>query len=352
MAFVSLSTIFSISALSLTALASPPGHHYNGGGDRPPWQQPTTTAAVVPQPATSVVGVPPPDTSVVVVGGPVPSVTPVGSVSYPPTQPSQPVPSSQPSGTNPSNTCGSGGGGLQIQWTGLEVSYSWSGGSGKTTKGTCLDLTGFQGQVALGGAGGSIIETNPSNYFDVSYILGYSVPIVCSGGGAVTGCNKDLLGNGGKEGQVRKNPTGPGGTKDPGSYAGAADKTPWCYACSVIDPFFQPCAGSAYSYPYDDGASVGPSTDVTCCVGTDCPSTGREGSTAGGHPEMSRDPPCNYCAGTGSGGTKRGLQELLEGVEGANATEVVAEQGGRKRKHKRHGSAHGNPWSPVLPAGS
>lgn len=240
---------------------------------------------------------------------------------------------------------------MQIQWTGLEVSYSWSGGSGKTTSGTCVDLTGFQGQIAIGGAGGSIVEVNPSNYFDVSYILGYSVPVVCSGGGAITGCNKDLLGNGGKVGSIQKNPTGPGGAKDPGVYAGAADKTPWCYACSDIDAFFQPCAGSAYSFPYDDGATVGPATDVTCCIGTGCPVTGREGSTAGGHPEPSRNPPCTYCAGT----TKRGLQELLvDGVMEGNATEVEGGEmgGGRRRKHKRHGSAHGNPWSPVLPAGS
>ena len=121
------------------------------------------------------------------------------------------------------------GSGMNIKWSGEQVSYSWSGGSGTTTG--CLNLgSSFQGQVAVGGSGGTIFEGNPSGYFDVSYILGYSVPMLCSSGSEKSGCSIDLLGNGGKAGTVHKNPTGPGGAHDPGSYNGCASCKPWCYA--------------------------------------------------------------------------------------------------------------------------
>ena len=258
--------------------------------------------------------------------------------------------SQQPTGTITPNNCGSGSGGIQVQWTGDVVSYSWPRGSCQTEG--CLDLTGFEGQVAIGGEDGTILEVNPSNYLDISYILGFSVPVVCTGNGAVTGCNKDLFGNGGREGQVQKNPTGPGGSRDPGAYQGCASCVPWCYACSAADPFFAPCAGSAYVYPYDDFATIGPATAVTCCVGTNCPSSGREGRTAGGNPQPERVEPCELCSGV----SKRSVDQLEE-VMGRWEREfkpvspsLLARGESRHRRHA-HGYGHrsgGSPYSPIL----
>ena len=249
-------------------------------------------------------------------------------------------------GPGPSSTGGGGGGsctgsGMEIQWSGEKVSFSWSGGSGTTTGCTSLG-SGFQGQVAVGGSGGTIFEGNPSGYFDVSYILGYSVPMVCSNNGAKTGCSKDLLGNGGKEGTVHKNPTGPGGNHDPGQYAGCATCTPWCYACAPPDPFFAPCSGSAYTYPYDDGATVGPASGpINCCIGTSCGTTGREGSTSKGHTELSRNPPCGQCAGS----SKRSIDQLEEVFKRYEAEAPAPAHSGsllprKHRAHKRHAAVH------------
>ena len=150
------------------------------------------------------------------------------------------------------------GSGIEIQWSGDVVSYSWSGGSGQTNRGECLSLgSNWEGQVAVGGSGGTIFESNPSKYFDVSFILGWSVPIVCCSGGAKSGCSLNLGSMGscpsGSSGGICKNPTGPGGSHDPGSYSNCASCISWCYACSPPDLFFAPCSGSAYTYPYDDG---------------------------------------------------------------------------------------------------
>ncbi|KAL9099312.1 MAG: hypothetical protein Q9163_005170 [Psora crenata] len=276
-----------------------------------------------------------------------PGTAPTSEPSMPSITPSNTTPSqSQSPGGDAANNCAAGGGGIQVQWTGDVVSFSWPGGSGQTEG--CLDLTGFDGQVAIGGSGATILEVNTANYFDISYILGYSVPVVCTANGAATGCNKDLFGNGGKEGEVRKNPTGPGGSKDPGSYTGCATCTPWCYACSAPDPFFAPCAGSAYTYPYDDAATIGPATAVTCCIGTQCPSTGREGSGANGHPQLSRDPPCGLC----SGGSKRSVDQLAEVMEKWKRESKPLSPSLSSGKHKRH-HGHGHrlgmsPYSPYM----
>ena len=229
---------------------------------------------------------------------------------------------------------------MEIEWSGDSVSYSWSGGSGTTTG--CLSLgSSFEGQVAVGGSGGTIFESNPSGYFDVSFILGWSVPMVCSSGGSKTGCSIDLSSEHScpdQQGSICKNPTGPGGSHDPGAYNGCASCTPWCYACSAPDPFFQPCSGAAYTYPYDDGATVGPASGpVQCCIGTSCGSTGREGSTAGGHPEPTRNQPCELC----SGGSKRSVEEELDEVFKRAEKEMPAMSPSLlPRRHKRSSHRH------------
>ena len=353
-------SFFNTNLILLLCLISPLNvmaqrHHGPGGGfSRPPGPAPATTSIANSNPA-------PPASSAApesVTGASEPVATPgpatntaVGSVGNTPINTATDTGAgggSTTAGTAaPSSTGGGGGGGsctgsgMEIQWSGDEVDFSWSGGSGTTTGCTSLG-SDFQGQVAVGGSGGTIFEGNPSGYFDVSYILGYSVPMLCSSGGVKTGCSKDLLGNGGKAGTVHKNPTGPGGEHDPGAYNGCATCTPWCWACSAADSFFAPCAGSAYTYPYDDAATVGPASGaIDCCIGTSCGSTGREGSGADGHPQLSRDPPCDLCAGA----SKRNIDELEDvfrryEVEAPAAAHSPSLLPRRKKAHKRHAVAH------------
>lgn len=261
----------------------------------------------------------------------------------PTSNPTQLVESAAPSSTGGGGGGGGGGSctgsGMEIEWSGDSVSYSWSGGSGTTTGCTSLGSS-FEGQVAVGGSGGTIFEGNPSGYFDVSFILGWSVPMVCSSGSQKSGCSIDLSSKHScpdQQGSICKNPTGPGGAHDPGSYNGCASCTPWCYACSAPDPFFQPCAGSAYTFPYDDTASVGPASGaIQCCIGTSCGSTGREGSTAGGHAEPTRNPPCDLC----SGGSKRSVEEELDEVFKRAEDMPAMSPSLMPRRHKRLSHRH------------
>ncbi|KAG7008009.1 hypothetical protein G7Y79_00007g021340 [Physcia stellaris] len=126
--------------------------------------------------------------------------------------------------------------------------------------------TGWAGRIYVGKT------TNPANSkiegsikagpdMDVSYVDGYSVPIVCTSAGKVGGSNTELFGlNGNKCGQnvdisgfeICPNPALP-------KYNGPAD------------PFFAPCQGKAYTYPADNLANM-MNVDATthCCIGTTC----------------------------------------------------------------------------------
>ena len=126
--------------------------------------------------------------------------------------------------------------------------------------------TGWAGRILVGKT------TNPANSkiegsiiagadMDVSYVDGYSVPIVCTSAGKVSGSNTELFGlNGNKCGQnvdisgfeICPNPAL---TRNDGP----------------ADPFFAPCQGKAYTYPKDDGANF-MNVDATthCCIGTSC----------------------------------------------------------------------------------
>jgi len=125
---------------------------------------------------------------------------------------------------------------------------------------------------------------------DVSYVNGFSVPILCKCHNKnkanqftkVTGCNIDLFsqagcsnsGGTGNCGKCTIQPDGTGGLdgngacKNPKRGSGATD------ANVIPDPFFEPCSGQAYLFPFDgDGGNNGNSVcsgSVTCCVGTSC----------------------------------------------------------------------------------
>ena len=126
--------------------------------------------------------------------------------------------------------------------------------------------TGWAGRIYVGKT------TDPANSkiegsvtgtpdMDVSYVDGYSVPIVCTSAGKVSGCNTELFGlNGNKCGQnvdisgfqICKNP------------ALTLNDGP-------ADSFFAPCQGKAYTYPNDNDANYY-NVDATtnCCIGTAC----------------------------------------------------------------------------------
>ncbi|CAF9934552.1 hypothetical protein IMSHALPRED_009759 [Imshaugia aleurites] len=218
----------------------------------------------------------------------------------------------------PNGACDGHSDGLSITWSGNveNVYYTFNGGANTGLATGCTELgPSFEGQVGISYKGvngqihanGTIFETNPAGWFDISYNLGYTLPVLCSSGsnGNSTGCAIDLFspGNppcpGGVQDGVCYNPTGQvGGPKDPGSYPGSPGAWPWCNACSAPDPFFAPCAGSAYTYPYDDKAMATPAVgSIQCCVGTACGNTGREGVGKYGYPQPSRSyEPCTLCA--------------------------------------------------------
>ena len=249
------------------------------------------------------------------------------------------------SGTSSSSSSCTGSG-MNIEWSGDEVAFSWSNGSGNTTG--CTSLGEFNGQLEVGGSGGTIFEGNYDSgdmYFDVSFITGYSVPMMCSSDHGMSGCSIDLASRGvecpQKSGSVCTNPVGENGNKQPGLYQGEMASSPWCRACSAPDPFFQPCAGSGYTYPYDDGATMQASGTIKCCIGTSCGSSGREGSTKDGHAEPSRSSePCQLCS---DGENKRGLDDAFDRyARDARAFSPSLMPRGHRRASHRHGTVHGS----------
>ena len=131
--------------------------------------------------------------------------------------------------------------------------------------------TGWAGRIYIGpntNPLGSKIEgsiTGPPD-IDVSYMDGYSVPIIClSNGVAVSGCNIDLF-------------------KQPGITCDNQVDGPVClnsarnFAGGPAPPFFAACAGAAYTYPDDNDANVSNlgSNLVSCCIGTSCKAPSRQ----------------------------------------------------------------------------
>ncbi|KAH8691612.1 hypothetical protein BGW36DRAFT_432160 [Talaromyces proteolyticus] len=102
---------------------------------------------------------------------------------------------------------------------------------------------------------------------DISYVDGFSVPIVCSCNDVVvTGCTLDLFSL-----STCPNNDGQNACVNPLR----ADNL----ATSASD-FFAPCAGMAYTFPNDSAAnSMGAcqTGQITCCIGTDCPANPKQG---------------------------------------------------------------------------
>ena len=126
--------------------------------------------------------------------------------------------------------------------------------------------TGWAGRVGIGpnlNPNNSKIEGSYINGtdIDVSYVDGYSVPIICTAkGNVVSGCNIELF-----EQQNIICDTPVAGPVCLNSAIKIRDNGP-------PPIFFQACAGKAYTYSNDNmanNASI-PSTLITCCIGKSC----------------------------------------------------------------------------------
>jgi len=156
--------------------------------------------------------------------------------------------------------------------------------------------TGWGGNVAIAdaefelGDNDSLLEASYGNQgsaglqtdLDVSYVNGFSVPIICkcmdktqNTFRQVTGSNVDLFSAGGCTDTSGTGSCGlchqldgNGACINPNRSAGALDAT------VVTDEFFMPAAGGAYTFPFDgyngNNGNSKCSGAVTCCVGTSC----------------------------------------------------------------------------------
>lgn len=177
-----------------------------------------------------------------------------------------------------------------IYWLGDEVPLDKADsygnimpGSAGTTKG-CMELGQWDGQIRIGDHphptkdSRTVLETNPVGQwasYDISYILGYSHPVVCQDvvQRTLTGDSTDLW-----------SVPGGGTCEDPNGYTCVGPVGPWgrhaqamsqsstsCWNCNPPNPFFSPAAGAAYTYPDDNGSVIAASSNrIACCVGTRC----------------------------------------------------------------------------------
>lgn len=152
--------------------------------------------------------------------------------------------------------------------------------------------TGWAGRIAIGPDPdlgvinrGSLIEASFIGghvSYDVSYVQGYSVPIVCSCKNVFnTGCNIPLFR------QKEKCPEmGPGNTcYNPFRNSGQGRGT-------RAQAFFEPCRGGAMAYPKDYDSIVScTENQISCCVGHECPASvqqhQRNKRAIGGHTKRS-----------------------------------------------------------------
>ncbi|KAI1133078.1 hypothetical protein F5Y10DRAFT_229278 [Nemania abortiva] len=103
-------------------------------------------------------------------------------------------------------------------------------------------------------------EPNARITLDVSYVDGFTVPIVCEcGGEVVLSCNLNLL------------------EMCPIEYRldAATCMNPLRDGGNMANNFFKDCASLAYTFPSDDLATIngvrGCEASIRCCVGTACP---------------------------------------------------------------------------------
>ena len=289
-------------------------HHGGGGGGRP-----SPVFPVAPTTLQNTVQ----STVVNTVQNTVNTAQSTGRGSNPTTTAAGPINSG--TGGSTGGNCAAVQGNMNVQLSGDNVAFRFdppvAGNPTTGNTGNCGVWTfppGWSGRVHVGGGSGAPFgstlyegNVNPaggSGAMDVSFVEGFSVPMLCTdnGNGFVSGCGIDLFTvgtcpTGGSEGGVCTNPQGPGGSRD--------SKNNACEACSPPDPFFGPCSAAGFTFPTDDDANDGVSSlDISCHIGVSSQRTGREGDTATtGHPEAGR---CSVCTSS-----KRSLEDILFGRE-------------------------------------
>ncbi|CAG8973116.1 hypothetical protein HYALB_00007593 [Hymenoscyphus albidus] len=140
-------------------------------------------------------------------------------------------------------------------WAG-NIAVVENGGGRKIVGDESLIEGSFVAQAGVGS--GAIIDV------DVSYVSGFSVPIVCSCdevGHVVTGCNKNLWGL-----NSCPNDNRVGSCKNPQRTQDFDNAQP--------SKFFATCAHQAFTVPRDPGANANNICTrgvVRCCIGTSCP---------------------------------------------------------------------------------
>ncbi|KAM0804273.1 hypothetical protein BDR22DRAFT_970092 [Usnea florida] len=154
------------------------------------------------------------------------------------------------------------------------ISYPGNGAIGSSFE--AVYPANWAGRIAIGKDNdpdyinrGSLIEASYDSgapFVDVSYVQGFSIPIVCSCGGpnagVITGCNVPLYHD---NGAPCPSPGPSSICFNPSSNSPQATGGP-------VPPFFSPCAGAAYTYPNDNGAGGGCGSNlISCCIGSTCP---------------------------------------------------------------------------------
>ncbi len=139
--------------------------------------------------------------------------------------------------------------------------------------------TGWAGRLCVG----KVMNTNASKIeasfdgtvdVDVSYVDGYTVPIVCSSDGVpVTGCSIELFKQSGAPCED---------LVDNHLCLNTARETPH----GPPPPFFKACAGTAYTFPSDDQANQYNTSSnlISCCIGSVCKAPLRQLKDSAGRP--------------------------------------------------------------------
>ena len=228
-------------------------------------------------------------------------------------------------GSSSSASCPSGCQ-MTISFTDNSLDVPFTAGAGGTpstgsTKGTCICMHGGSVRINIGsqnsGETTTLVEgyaagMSSASFFDVSYVMGYTYPVVCwaNDGAVMSGSNVDLYaasrskcpdGTGSKMGDICTNP----------GYTKLTNNGDACWQCTLPDAFFGPASGAAYTYPRDDSAwtSDGKSHNaspmatggsLTCCVGTSENGCRSNTMSSGGKTSGGRcDSGCQPCAGHG-----------------------------------------------------
>lgn len=210
------------------------------------------------------------------------SATDLATISAGSTQTSATTPA--PTGTGGGNGGGTGGGVMTISIVNsysvpLSLAFGSNAGApppignptptaiGKGATTAYSFPTQWAGRIYVGKSfqsEGSKIEgsvTGPPD-MDVSYVDGYSVPIICTSAGKSSGCTTELFGH-------NNNYCGQAGTSLSDFQICLNPKKN--NDDGTADPFFAPCEHIAYTYPSDNAANQA-NVDATtnCCIGTAC----------------------------------------------------------------------------------